>query len=76
MNKNKIVSVLFYPYENCFVVQITRGKGAFSFPQRSRKYILDFADSNVLHKYEWALRLMNMHNASYFHSARSRWLSK
>jgi hypothetical protein len=60
--KDKVISVLLYPFENNLVAKVTRSTGHFDFPQRSHTYIISY-DSKMLSSFAyWTSLLMMMHN--------------
>ena len=53
----KIISVLIYPYENVFVIKITRGTGHFDFPQKARSYVVPL-DSPLVDSFAYWLGVL------------------
>lgn len=61
--KQKIISVLTYPYENCFVVQITRATNQFDYPQVCRRYKVNLDASYRDSMTYWLCKIQSLHQA-------------
>ena len=59
--KMKIISLLVYPFENVFLIKITRATGFFDFPQKTTNYSVPL-DSPLVDSFIYWLGILHALN--------------
>lgn len=68
----KIISVLYYPFENDLVIRVTRANGFFSFPQKVKIYSVSYNSPIVESFFLWYQKLQRLSESNIFNSMRTR----
>lgn len=69
----KVISVLYYPFENEVVIRVTRAPGFFSHPQQSKTYKAPYGTSRAESLFHWYQELQRLTERKIFESMEGRY---
>ena len=68
----KIISVLYFPFENSLVVRVMRADGYFSAPQKVMTYHISYDSPIVESFFRWYQKLQRLSESKIFNSMKDR----